>query len=170
MVGRGLNEDNPIAERVPARLEQDRCVEHDSPRPTSADRPCDGALEGPSHPRMQNRLKLTQGLGLRKDDCPQDAAVDRGRGFDGVTVGVGVGRPRKSEDRPTEPIHDQVAHRALVEQGMAHRVGVDDEGAFITEQRGNTAFTAANAADQPDHRDRPMLPGAGGLDASSLLA
>ena len=74
----------------------------------------------------------------------------------------------RREHPGAEPLDDPLAHRRLVEQGMAHGVGVEHEGPAPGQRRGRQALAAADPADQADDRDGPVLPGAGAAAAITI--
>ena len=75
-----------------------------------------------------------------------------------------------AESRIAEPnCPTTCSRRALIEQGVTHCVGVDDERTRSGEQRGHATLAGPDGADQPDHGDRPVLVRAGGPGTSGSV-
>ena len=122
----------------------------------------DRLLERPPHPRVEDRLQVAcRAAGSANTIAPSARRSIRG-GLAGVADAI--------EDSGAEPLDDPVADRALVEQRVTDRVGVDHERRRCRPAGAATAALAgADPADQPDHGDRPVLPGAGGRGRGSRI-
>ena len=118
-VAGGVDEDDPIAEVVPAGLQQDRGIKHDGSglRAAGLLLTLDCCQKPGAHQRMQDRLQGAPRHRIGKNGAGQRFAVDLRPGL--------VRDTRSGEHAGTEPLDDLAAHPVCFEQVVPDPVGID---------------------------------------------
>lgn len=135
----GIHVNDPIAPSRNPRLQKQRGVQHDEPRPDTAER---GAYRA-AHQGMQDPVQPAELFRIPEHDGGE------GGGVDSTVSSKNRTTPGRADLRPDRP-PDQ--------QAFDDRVGVDHGGAMAGEQRSHEGFAAPDSADEADDGRSPRLP------------
>lgn len=105
---------------------------------------------------MKDRLEVPKGPGTLEHEGAEGPAID---------LPADTEFAEGLEDLLAESFEDAIPAGALFEEDVAYRVGVEDECPETAEMPGHRTLARADPANQPDHRDRTVSPGAGGTAA-----